>query len=64
MLITRRQALRNSTFALAGAVLAPQLAQAETAASKPLGQNAGFYRLKVGASDAYSKHIQELGRRP
>ena len=34
MLITRRQALRNSTFALGGAVLAPQLAKAETAASK------------------------------
>ena len=49
MLITRRQALRNSTFALGGAVLAPQLAQAETAASKPSGQNAGIYRLKLGA---------------
>ncbi len=34
MLITRRQALRNSTFALGGAVLAPQLAKAETAAPK------------------------------
>ena len=30
--ITRRQALRNSTFALGGAVLAPQLAKAEAAA--------------------------------
>jgi glyoxylase-like metal-dependent hydrolase (beta-lactamase superfamily II) len=49
MLITRRQALRNSTFALGGATLAPQLAKAETAASKPSGQNAGFYRLTVGA---------------
>jgi glyoxylase-like metal-dependent hydrolase (beta-lactamase superfamily II) len=49
MLITRRQALRNSTFALGGAVLAPQLAKAETAASKPSGQNAGIYRLKLGA---------------
>ena len=34
MLITRRQALSNSTFALGGAVLAPRLANAETAASK------------------------------
>ena len=34
MLITRRQALRNSTFALGGVVLAPRLANAETAASK------------------------------
>jgi len=34
MLITRRQALRNSTFALGGAVLAPQRANAETAAPK------------------------------
>jgi hypothetical protein len=32
MLITRRQALCSSTFALGGAVLAPQLANAETAA--------------------------------
>jgi glyoxylase-like metal-dependent hydrolase (beta-lactamase superfamily II) len=49
MLITRRQALCNSTFALGGAVLAPQLAKAETAGSKPSGQNAGIYRLKLGA---------------
>ena len=49
MLITRRQALRNSTFALGGAVVASQLAKAETAASKPSGQNAGIYRLKLGA---------------
>jgi hypothetical protein len=35
MLITRRQALRNSTFALGGAVLAPQLAKAETAVIRP-----------------------------
>jgi pimeloyl-ACP methyl ester carboxylesterase len=34
MLITRRQALCSSTFALGGAVLAPQLAKAETAAPK------------------------------
>ncbi|UPJ54677.1 hypothetical protein IVB30_03865 [Bradyrhizobium sp. 200] len=34
MLITRRQALCTSTFALGGAVLAPQLAKAETAAPK------------------------------
>jgi pimeloyl-ACP methyl ester carboxylesterase len=34
MLITRRQALCSSTFVLGGAVLAPQLAKAETAASK------------------------------
>jgi pimeloyl-ACP methyl ester carboxylesterase len=34
MLITRRQALRNSTFGLGGAMLAPRLANAETAASK------------------------------
>jgi hypothetical protein len=31
MLITRRQLLCSSTFALGGAALAPQLAQAETA---------------------------------
>ena len=49
MLITRRQALRNSTFALSGAVLAPQLAKAETAASKPRAQNNGLYPLRVGA---------------
>jgi pimeloyl-ACP methyl ester carboxylesterase len=34
MLITRRQALYSSTFALGGAVLAPQLARAETAAPR------------------------------
>jgi hypothetical protein len=34
MLITRRQALCSSTFALGGAMLAPQLAKAETAAPK------------------------------
>jgi pimeloyl-ACP methyl ester carboxylesterase len=34
MLITRRQALCSSTFALGGAVLAPQRANAETAAPK------------------------------
>jgi pimeloyl-ACP methyl ester carboxylesterase len=34
MLITRRQALRNSTFALGGAVMVPQLVKAETAAPK------------------------------
>ena len=49
MLITRRQALRDSAFALGGAVAASQFAKAETAASKPSGQNAGFYRLSVGA---------------
>ncbi|MEH2504036.1 glyoxylase-like metal-dependent hydrolase (beta-lactamase superfamily II) [Bradyrhizobium sp. AZCC 1578] len=49
MLITRRQALRNSTFALSGAVLAPKIAKAETAASKPQAQNPGMYRLEVGA---------------
>jgi glyoxylase-like metal-dependent hydrolase (beta-lactamase superfamily II) len=48
MVITRRQALRNSAFALGGAVVDPQFAKAETAASKPLGQNAGIYRLKLG----------------
>src|SRR5437762_14232234 len=47
MLITRRQALRDSTFALGGTVMASQLARAET--SKPSGQNAGIYRLKLGA---------------
>jgi glyoxylase-like metal-dependent hydrolase (beta-lactamase superfamily II) len=49
MLITRRRALRDSTFALGGTVVTSQLAKTETAASKPSGQNAGFYRLKVGA---------------
>ena len=49
MSIKRRQALRNSTFALSGAVLAPQLVKAETAASKPRAQNNGLYPLKVGA---------------
>jgi glyoxylase-like metal-dependent hydrolase (beta-lactamase superfamily II) len=49
MFITRRQALRNSAFALGGAVLAPQLATADTIAAKPPGQNAGIYRLKLGA---------------
>jgi hypothetical protein len=44
LLITRRQALRDSTFALGGTVVTSQLAKAETS-----GQNAGFYRLKVGA---------------
>ena len=34
MLITRRQALCSSTFALGGTALAPQLAKAETAAPK------------------------------
>jgi pimeloyl-ACP methyl ester carboxylesterase len=34
MLITRRQALCSSSFALGGAVLAPQLAKAETAAPR------------------------------
>jgi hypothetical protein len=34
MFITRRQALCSSTFALGGAVLAPQLAMAETAVPK------------------------------
>ena len=48
MHITRRQALCNSTLALSGAVLAPKLAKAETAASKPRAQNPA-YRLKVGA---------------
>ena len=48
MLITRRQALCNSTLALSGAMLAPKLAKAETAASKPRAQNP-VYRLKVGA---------------
>jgi glyoxylase-like metal-dependent hydrolase (beta-lactamase superfamily II) len=47
MLITRRQALRDSTFALGGTVMASQLARAET--SKPSDQNAGIYRLKLGA---------------
>jgi len=43
MLITRRQALRDSTFALGGTVMASQLARAET--SKPSDQNASIYRL-------------------
>jgi len=34
MLLTRRQALWNSTFTLGGALLGPQLAKAETAAPK------------------------------
>ena len=38
MVITRRQALRNSAFALGGAVVGPQFAKAETAASKPSGE--------------------------
>jgi glyoxylase-like metal-dependent hydrolase (beta-lactamase superfamily II) len=49
MLITRRQALRNSAFAVGGAVGGPQFAKAEAATSKPSGQNAGVYRLKLGA---------------
>jgi glyoxylase-like metal-dependent hydrolase (beta-lactamase superfamily II) len=49
MLITRRQALRNSAFAVGGAVVGPQFAKAEAATSKPSGQNAGIYRLKLGA---------------
>jgi hypothetical protein len=47
MVITRRQALRSSAFALGGAVVDLQLAKAETAASKPSGQNAGIYRFLV-----------------
>jgi glyoxylase-like metal-dependent hydrolase (beta-lactamase superfamily II) len=49
MVITRRQALRSSAFALGGAVVDPQFAKAETTASKPPGQNAGIYRLRLGA---------------
>ena len=49
MVITRRQALRSSAFALGGAVVDLQFAKAETAASKPSGQNAGIYRLRLGA---------------
>jgi hypothetical protein len=49
MLITRRGTICNSAFALGRAVLAPQFAKADTAAAKPLGQNAGIYRLRVGA---------------
>jgi glyoxylase-like metal-dependent hydrolase (beta-lactamase superfamily II) len=49
MLITRRETICNSVFALGGVVLAPQSAKADTAAAKPLGQNAGIYRLRVGA---------------
>ena len=50
MVITRRQALRNSAFALGGAVVSPQIASAQTAAaSKQSGQNAGIYRLRLGA---------------
>lgn len=49
MVITRRQALQNSAFALGGTVVNPQFARAQTAASKPSGQNAGIYRLRLGA---------------
>jgi hypothetical protein len=44
MLITRLQALRDSTFAFGGAVATSQFAKAETAASRPSGQNTGIYR--------------------
>jgi hypothetical protein len=48
MVITRRQALRSSAFALGGAVVDLQLAKAETAASKPSGQNASSeYRHRI-----------------
>jgi glyoxylase-like metal-dependent hydrolase (beta-lactamase superfamily II) len=49
MVITRRQALRSSAFALGGAVVDLQFAKAETAASKPSGQNVGIYRLRLGS---------------
>lgn len=49
MVITRRQALQNSAFALGGTVVNPQFARAQTAASKPSGQNAAIYRLRLGA---------------
>jgi glyoxylase-like metal-dependent hydrolase (beta-lactamase superfamily II) len=49
MVITRRHALRSSAFALGGAVVDLQFATAETAASKPSGQNAGIYRFRLGA---------------
>jgi hypothetical protein len=50
MVITRRQALRSSAFALGGAVVDPPFAKADTVASKPSGQNAGVYRLRLGPS--------------
>jgi glyoxylase-like metal-dependent hydrolase (beta-lactamase superfamily II) len=49
MVITRRQALRSSAVAIGGAVVDPQFVKAETTASKPPGQNAGIYRLRLGA---------------
>jgi glyoxylase-like metal-dependent hydrolase (beta-lactamase superfamily II) len=49
MVITRRQALQSSAFALGSTVVNPQFAKAETAASKPSVQNAGIYRLRLGA---------------
>lgn len=49
MRVTRRQVLRDGTVALGSAAMASRLANAESAASKSSGQNAGFYRLKIGA---------------
>ena len=46
---TRREALRNGAFALGGALVAPHFANAQGAASKPSGRNAGIYRFRLGA---------------
>ena len=51
MLITRRQAIWNSAFALGGAVVGTQFAKAEPDTSKRPGQNVGVYRFRLGAFD-------------